>query len=313
MIYREPQNPHSHVDLLRDPRVQGLVTALGDSSAPTSVHEADQVGRVHIADSLAGLEVDAVREARRIADLGAGAGLPGLVLAIARPDAEVVLVESVGKKCAWLERTVEELGLENVRVACARAEELDEAPFDVVTARALAALPVLCEYAAPLLREGGALVAWKGAVDAQEEADGQHAAEVAGARAGRSSGGRALQGLGAPHIARFSQDLTHATGLSAPTGNGRKTPVDRARHPHRPLVSKAQWAPSTRSRTRRAGSGKTTTAVNVAACIAEAGYETLLVDVDPQGNATVGLGLARDEGAGPLRRAGGRRNAPPRP
>ena len=91
-----------------------------------------------------------------------------------------MLVESVGKKCAWLERTVEELGLENVRVACARAEELDEAPFDVVTARALGALPVLCEYAAPLLREGGSLVAWKGAVDAQEEADGLHAAEVLG-------------------------------------------------------------------------------------------------------------------------------------
>ena len=65
---------------------------------------------MHIADSLVGLEVDAVREAERIADLGAGAGLPGLVLAIALPDAEVVLVESVGKKCAWLERTVEELG-----------------------------------------------------------------------------------------------------------------------------------------------------------------------------------------------------------
>jgi 16S rRNA (guanine527-N7)-methyltransferase len=180
MIYMDPQNPHSYVDLLRDSQVQGLVRALREPSAPTSVHDADQVGRVHIADSLVGLEVDAVREAGRIADLGAGAGLPGLVLAIARPEAEVVLVESVGKKCAWLERTVEELGLVNVRVACARVEELDEAPFDAVTARALAALPVLCEYAAPLLREGGALVAWKGAVDAREEADGLHAAAVLG-------------------------------------------------------------------------------------------------------------------------------------
>jgi 16S rRNA (guanine527-N7)-methyltransferase len=158
----------------------GLLKALADSSAPTSVHEPAQARHVHIADSLAGLEVDAVREAQRIADLGSGAGLPGLVLAIARPEAEVVLVESVGKKCAWLERTVEALGLENVRVACARAEELEEEPFDVVTARALASLPVLCEYAAPLLREGGALVAWKGAVDAREDADGLYAAEVLG-------------------------------------------------------------------------------------------------------------------------------------
>ena len=158
----------------------GLVTALADPNAPTAVHERAEVLNVHVADSLAGLEIEAVRVAGRIVDLGSGAGLPGLVLAIARPDAEVVLVESVGKKCSWLERTLEGLGLENVRVACARAEELDEAPFDVVTARALASLPVLCEYAAPLLREGGSLVAWKAAVSAEEEAGGLHAAEVLG-------------------------------------------------------------------------------------------------------------------------------------
>jgi 16S rRNA (guanine527-N7)-methyltransferase len=160
--------------------VKHLVDALADPSAPTSVHDRREVENVHIADSLVGLEVPAVKEAARIVDLGSGAGPPGLVLAIARPEAEVVLVESVGKKCAWLERTVSALGLENVRVVCARAEELEEEPFDVVTARALASLPVLCEYAAPLLREGGALVAWKGAVDAREDADGRHAAQVLG-------------------------------------------------------------------------------------------------------------------------------------
>jgi 16S rRNA (guanine527-N7)-methyltransferase len=160
--------------------VKHLVEALADPSASTSVHDRREVENVHIADSLVGLEVPAVGEAARIADLGSGAGLPGLVLAIARPAAEVVLVESVGKKCAWLERTVTTMGLENVRVVCARAEELEEAPFDVVTARALASLSVLCEYAAPLLREGGSLVAWKGAVDAREDADGLHAANVLG-------------------------------------------------------------------------------------------------------------------------------------
>jgi 16S rRNA (guanine527-N7)-methyltransferase len=160
--------------------VKHLVDALADPSAPTSVHDRREVENVHIADSLVGLEVPAVKEAARIVDLGSGAGPPGLVLAIARPEAEVVLVESVGKKCAWLERTVSALGLENVRVVCARAEELEEEPFDVVTARALASLSVLCEYAAPLLREGGALVAWKGAVDAREDADGLHAAAVLG-------------------------------------------------------------------------------------------------------------------------------------
>ena len=82
--------------------LDAYLEALADPAAPTALHERGAGQKVHIADSLVGLAVDAVREARRIADLGSGAGLPGLVLAIARPEAEVVLVESVGKKCAWL-------------------------------------------------------------------------------------------------------------------------------------------------------------------------------------------------------------------
>jgi 16S rRNA (guanine527-N7)-methyltransferase len=165
---------------LKRDEFDGLVEALADPAAPTSVHGRKRARNVHIADSLTALEVPGVREARRIADLGAGAGLPGLVLAIALPEAEVTLVESVGKKCAWMERTAEALGRGNVRIACARVEELQDAPFDVVTARALGALAVVCEYATPLLREGGLLVAWKGAVDAVEEADGLAAAEALG-------------------------------------------------------------------------------------------------------------------------------------
>jgi 16S rRNA (guanine527-N7)-methyltransferase len=165
-----------------DERLAALVDALADPAAPTAVHDPREARRVHIADSLVGLEVSAVREAGRIADLGAGAGLPGLVLAIVLPRAEVVLVESVRKKCAWIAATAERLGLANARVTCARAEEVREEPFDVVTARALAALAVLCEYAAPLLRENGVLVAWKGAVGEAEEGDGLAAAAVVGLR-----------------------------------------------------------------------------------------------------------------------------------
>jgi 16S rRNA (guanine527-N7)-methyltransferase len=163
-------------------RFDALVEALGDPATPTSVHGRKQVQNVHVADSLSALNVPGVPEARRIADLGAGAGLPGLVLAIALEDAEVALVESVGKKCAWMEATVERLGLTNARVVCTRVEEWDEGrgANDVVTARALGALAVVCEYAAPLLREGGLLVAWKGAVDKVEEADGLAAAEALG-------------------------------------------------------------------------------------------------------------------------------------
>jgi 16S rRNA (guanine527-N7)-methyltransferase len=122
--------------------------------------------------------VGAVRSARLLADLGAGAGFPGLVLAAALPGAHVVLVESVGRKAEFLRRTADMVGLERVSILAARAEEWREGlgACDVVTARALAPLNVLAEYAAPLLREGGVLVAWKGRRDVAEERDGAVAA-----------------------------------------------------------------------------------------------------------------------------------------
>jgi 16S rRNA (guanine527-N7)-methyltransferase len=123
-----------------------------------------------------------VRGARRIADIGSGAGWPGLALACALPSAHVALVESASRHCRYLERAAEAAGLENVSVVHARAEDWPEGigAHDLVTARALAALPVLCEYAAPLLAEGGRLVAWKGAVEPAELADGRAAAEILG-------------------------------------------------------------------------------------------------------------------------------------
>jgi 16S rRNA (guanine527-N7)-methyltransferase len=123
-----------------------------------------------------------VWSARRIADLGSGGGFPGLVLAVALPDAQFALVESVARKCAFLVRAVEELGLPNVEVVPARAEAWPAGlgAHDLVTARALASLPVLIEYAAPLLEVGGHLVAWKGRLEAVEAADGAVAAEAVG-------------------------------------------------------------------------------------------------------------------------------------
>jgi 16S rRNA (guanine527-N7)-methyltransferase len=100
------------------------------------------------------------------------------VLAAALADCRVFLVESVRRKADWIAATAARCGLDNAEAVWARAEtwEGGRAACDAVTARALAALPVLCEYAAPLLRPGGALVCWKGAVDAGEEADGRAAA-----------------------------------------------------------------------------------------------------------------------------------------
>ena len=140
------------------------------------------LGRTACTTIVSGLELPAVREGRRIADLGAGAGFPGLVLAAALPEAHVSLAESAGRKCAWLEHAVAVMGLPNVDVVNARAESWPDGlgAHDLVTARALASLNVLVEYAAPLLAQGGALVAWKGRRDGAEEADGAAAAAALG-------------------------------------------------------------------------------------------------------------------------------------
>jgi 16S rRNA (guanine527-N7)-methyltransferase len=147
---------------------------------------------VHVADSLSGLEVESLARSRRIADVGAGAGFPGLVLAIALPEARVDLIESAGRKTAVIGRLAQAARLENARAVTARAEEWAGTPaaagggggaYDAVTARAVAALPVLVEYAAPLLRVDGVLVAWKGARSAEEEARGGTAAAKLGMKA----------------------------------------------------------------------------------------------------------------------------------
>ncbi len=157
-------------------RLMDLVAS--EPMALTTVREPARAVDVHVADSLAGLEIAELREARAIADLGSGAGFPGLVLAIALPRARVSLVESVRKKAAFLERAAGELALDNVVIVASRAEAwaAGMGEQDVVTARALASLPVLLEYAAPLLREGGTLVAWKGRRDVTEEAAAEAAA-----------------------------------------------------------------------------------------------------------------------------------------
>jgi 16S rRNA (guanine527-N7)-methyltransferase len=162
-----------------------LVAALADEAAPTTVHDPRRAVDVHVADALVALTLPEVRSARRLADLGAGPGVPALVLAAALPEARVFAVESANRKCAFLEATVTSMGLANVEVVHARAEEWTEGigAMDVVCVRAVAALPVVVEYAAPLLREGGALVAWKGAVEDAERADGDFAAEATGLEA----------------------------------------------------------------------------------------------------------------------------------
>jgi 16S rRNA (guanine527-N7)-methyltransferase len=164
-------------------RLMTLLDSLaGDPLAPTSVRDRPTALDDHIADSLVALDLPEVRAAGSIADIGSGAGLPGLPLAIALPGASVALVESNARKCAFIERAAVACGASNTSIVRARAESWPEGleRFDLVTARALAPLDVVEEWAAPLLRLGGTLVVWRGRRDAEAEAAAARAADQLG-------------------------------------------------------------------------------------------------------------------------------------
>lgn len=155
-------------------------------AAPTTVTEPVGVMHDHLADSLVALDLPEVRGATMIADLGSGAGFPGLPLAIALPAARTQLVESNGRKCAFIARAATACGAGDTTVVNARAESWASGIgiCDLVTARALAPLAVVAEYAAPLLRLGGTLVAWRGRRDPDAEAAGARAAAELGLEPG---------------------------------------------------------------------------------------------------------------------------------
>jgi 16S rRNA (guanine527-N7)-methyltransferase len=182
---------------------------------------------VHVADALAGLEAEALRTAATIADLGSGGGFPGLALAVARPDAHVTLVESVAKKCDFLRRAADAAGLAQVRVVNARAESWRAglASQDAVTARALAPLNVLVEYAAPLLREGGSLVAWKAGRDPSEEGAGAAAADLVGLQASSPLPVTPSPGLGARYLHLYLKVRPTPDRYPRREGMARKRPL----------------------------------------------------------------------------------------
>jgi 16S rRNA (guanine527-N7)-methyltransferase len=166
-----------------------------DERAPTAVAGPEESLDRHVADALAGLELAAVREAATAADLGSGAGIPGLVLAASLPDLEMHLVEAQQSKCAYIAALVAAMGLGNARVVCDRAESWREGlgANDLVVARALGPQPVVLEYAAPLLALGGRLVEWRGRRDADEEE-----------RAGRAAGELGMRPVEVREVAPFA-------------------------------------------------------------------------------------------------------------
>lgn len=152
-----------------------------ERASVSSVTDPGRAWRVHVADSLTGLEVSDLGEAPTIADIGSGAGFPGLALAVALPRSRVDLIESVGRKCEFTQRAIETAGIANARVVHARSEDLARGEgretYAAATARAVGRLSTLAELASPLLIDGGILVAWKGKRDPSEEAQLAAAAE----------------------------------------------------------------------------------------------------------------------------------------
>jgi 16S rRNA (guanine527-N7)-methyltransferase len=157
---------------------------LGAGFNVTGLTDPQEIERTHFLDSLSLLDLGCVSSARSLVDLGSGAGLPALVLALALPGVKIVAVESQRKKCAHIGRVAEALSLRNIEVYCARAEEYGRAAgretHDVVVSRAVAALPVVAEYSLPLLVVGGTMVAMKGAISDQERTQGENALGILG-------------------------------------------------------------------------------------------------------------------------------------
>lgn len=136
----------------------------------TAITEPEDVARLHLLDCAALLNITDFR-GKRVVDVGTGAGFPGMPLRILEPDFDLTLLDSLGKRIAFLQRVCDEMGLQRVTCVHARAEEFaakHREQYDIATSRAVAALPVLCELTLPLVTVGGRFLAMK-AVDSDDE------------------------------------------------------------------------------------------------------------------------------------------------
>ncbi|MFZ5975049.1 MAG: 16S rRNA (guanine(527)-N(7))-methyltransferase RsmG [Bacillota bacterium] len=159
-----------------------MVYAANDTLRLTAIEEKNSP-LLNFADSLSPLAF--LEKAQTICDIGSGAGFPGLALAIVKPGTSFMLLDSLKKRVGFLKDVIRELRLENVQVEHMRAEDAGRDPryrerFDAVVARALASAPVLCEYALPLLKIGGRMIAYKGSAAKEELQAAQKALDVLG-------------------------------------------------------------------------------------------------------------------------------------
>ncbi len=153
----------------------------------TAIKDPKEFMDKNVIDSLTLCGFPQIEGASRVMDLGTGGGYPGLPLAMAYPEKEFVLVDSVGKKLKVIDAVCSELGIENVSTVHARAEELAfdkdyRGQFGLVTSRAVAALPVLCEYCLPFVRKDGFFAAYKTEASLKEIEDAGRAVKILGGK-----------------------------------------------------------------------------------------------------------------------------------
>ena len=151
----------------------------------TALTAPEDVAVKHIIDSLTAYDAALFDGARTLIDVGTGAGLPGIPLAVYAPHLTVTLLDSLNKRVRFLTEVTAAMGLQNVRCIHARAEEAartaeHRAAYDIAVSRAVARLPVLLEYTLPFVRVGGTLLALKGRAYAEEQKEARRAAEVLG-------------------------------------------------------------------------------------------------------------------------------------
>lgn len=147
----------------------------------TAITEPAQVAKLHLLDSLTLLTLEDLR-GKRLIDVGCGAGFPGVPVKIACPEARVTLLDSLGKRMAWLERILPELGVE-AECLTARAEEAVQTrreQYDVATSRAVARLNILLELTAPYVKVGGTVLAMKGSAAMEELEEAKNAIRLLG-------------------------------------------------------------------------------------------------------------------------------------
>ena len=151
----------------------------------TALTAPEDVAVKHIIDSLTAYDAALFDGERTLIDVGTGAGLPGIPLAVYAPHLTVTLLDALNKRVRFLTEVTAAMGLQNVRCIHARAEEAartaeHRAAYDIVVSRAVARLPVLLEYTLPFVRVGGTLLALKGRAYAEEQKEARRAAEVLG-------------------------------------------------------------------------------------------------------------------------------------